>query len=290
MKPHRTRAFLALYGLVPHRLLGHGVAVMTRLRRPRWLVQAAIRSWVRRGDIDLREYTGAPYPSVEAFFLRRLRGGARPLGPGFVSPADGEIADTATIADDGRLWVKGRPISVDRLVNGRHGNLPLASYEGGTAVSIFLTPDGYHRLHMPADGVVRDVRWLSGRSYPQNADALRTRHDVYVRNERAVLRLALDGGGELLLVLVGASLIGGIHLAMAPRAAWVRPQVTPVGTGLAKGDELGWFTFGSTVVVIAPRSVCTPLAVDVGETVQMGNTLWAATGDAQSDPGPTTSP
>ena len=92
---------------------------------------------------------------------------------------------------------------------------------------------------------VDDVHWIPGRFFPQNEDALRHIPRIYERNERAVLRL-LCGGRELLLVLVGASLVGGIHLRGVPRPAWARRDPVSLDRRLDRGEELAHFTFGST--------------------------------------------
>lgn len=276
MRLHRTRPFLRAYHLLPHALLNRAALALSRAERPRFLVDAAIRRWIRRGGIDMREFEEADYPSVEAFFLRRLRPGARPLGPGIVSPADGTIIEAGPLDPARPLLVKGRPISVERLVNGARHALPLAPLGGGAVASIFLSPDGYHRLHAPAAGTIDRVQWIPGRFFPQNDDALRHIDRVWERNERAVLRLSLDGsgGGALLLVLVGASLVGGIELAGLPRDRWaLRDPVAPA-LRVARGDEIAHFRFGSTVVVLAEPSVARRTACRPGEPIRMGETLF----------------
>ncbi len=252
MRWHRSAPFLHVYRFLPHRLLNAAAAALGRARWPDWLVQAAIQHWTRRGGIDLQEFEPTEYRTVEEFFLRRLQPGRRPLGEGFVSPCDGTIIDAGTLTPDRRLQVKGQQLSVDRLVNGRHHALPLHAYQGGSYLVIFLSPDGYHRLHMPADGEIRGCQWIPGRYFPQNEEALRKIERVYERNERAVLRLVLDEGWELLLVLVGASLVGGIHLEGVLRQDWVQPRPVELALRRKKGEEIGYFSFGSTVVVIFP--------------------------------------
>jgi phosphatidylserine decarboxylase len=166
------------------------------------------------------------------------------------------------------LQVKNKPISVDRLVHGAGPSTidlaPFASY-----VTIFLTPRGYHHVHCPIDARVEDVRWIPGRFFPQNEDALQHVDAIYERNERAVLRLT-TALGPMILVMVGASLIGGIHLRDAPRDTWVKRTPTPLGVEKKKGEALGHFTFGSTVVMLLPHSPAVPPA---GTHVRMGQTL-----------------
>lgn len=267
MRLHRTRAFLRAYAALPHRLLGAGARALARAERPRWAVRAAIAAWVRRGRIDLSAFEPGPWPSVEAFFLRRLRPGARPLAAGFVSPADGVVVGTGPIEQGTILQVKGAPLSLARVLAASPAEV--AALAGGRYVTIFLTPDGYHRLHMPCDAEVAEVRWIAGRAFPQNADALRTIPRIYERNERAALRCVGADGAQFWLVLVGASLIGGIELAGLPRSAWARPAAFAWGRRFARGDELGWFTFGSTVVIAGPSDLFSGTGPTIGACVQV---------------------
>lgn len=272
---HRSRPFLLAYRFLPHRLLNGAAAWLVRRERPRSLVRAAIDAWVRRERIDLADFAPAPYRTVEEFFLRRLRPGARPLGDGFVSPVDARIVEAGTIEGGAELRVKGRRVSVERLVNGGRHALPLDDYRGGRYAILFLSPRGYHRIHMPSDGVVESCRHLPGRFFPQNEDALRHLDGVHLRNERAVLACR-GGDGPFLLVLVGASLVGSIELADLARADWARREPVTVARLRRKGEEIGHFTFGSTVVVLLPRSPRLQPARAAGDDVKMGETLYRA--------------
>jgi len=272
---HRTPLFLRGYRFLPHRLLNQATAQVMRARRPRWAVQAAIRAWVARDRIRLEDFEREPWSTVEEFFLRRLRPGARPIGAGLVSPVDGRVVDSGEIAPGRTLEVKGRPISVERLVNGarRRHALPLEAYTGGRYAVIFLSPQGYHRVHAPESGTLTGCQWLPGRFFPQNDDALTHIDAVYERNERAVLRLRLDAGPECLLVMVGASLVGGIELEGLARPQWVGARPLPLALRRDKGAELGHFRFGSTVVVLLPRGAARRLHVTTGAPVAMGQPL-----------------
>lgn len=275
MRLHRHPLVLRGYGLLPHRLLNGLVARLARAPGPQPAVQAAIRHWIRRGAIDLTEYEPGPWPDVESFFLRRLRGGARPLAAGVVSPCDGCVVSAGAIGNDGRLLVKGRAVDLARLINGRQHALDVTPWRGGAHLTVFLTPDGYHHVHAPFDADWVDVRWIPGRFFPQNDDALRHIPRVYERNERAVLRLRRPGGEEALLVMVGASLVGGIHLAHRAGPDWQRPTVTVIGRPVAKGERLGHFAFGSTVVLLRPRGAAGFAALASGAALRQG----AAVGD-----------
>lgn len=288
-----SEALLRGYFLLPHRLLNQSFARLMTRSRPRWAVQAAIRAWAHHARMDLRDFEDGPFSTVQEFFLRRLRPGARPLGPGFVSPVDGCLvasgpvgagADTQLL--DTRLLIKGHELSLERVVNGRApgGPAPLSlqPYAGGRYVVIFLSPQGYHRLHMPSDGTITGWRWLAGRFFPQNQHALTRIAGVYERNERLSLRVRLDAGPEILMVLVGASLVGGIHvegLDLQPLQRGDAPRkkvhAEPCHLRRRKGEELGHFRFGSTIVLVLPPALAAPLTQPEGAMLKMGQTLLA---------------
>ncbi|MEZ4225838.1 MAG: archaetidylserine decarboxylase [Polyangiaceae bacterium] len=275
---HRHPAFLRAYRFLPHRLLNRTVASLTAARRPAWAVDAAIRFWTRRDRIELGDFEARRYESLDDFFLRRLRPGARPIGQGVVSPADGNLVGYGSLDPRLPLTIKAQRLGLHRVVNGRHYDLELSNYDGGVYAVVFLTPRGYHFVHMPVDGVVRDVRWIPGRYFPQNETALQHIPRIYERNERAVLRCRARAGWEFLMVLVGASLIGGIVLHDLPQDEWMQPRPTPFGRGVARGEELGHFAFGSTVVLLLPRGVADPIAPT--DAVHMGQQLFALQNDA----------
>jgi phosphatidylserine decarboxylase len=268
----KNPTFLRLYRHLPQRWLNRGFAELTALNRPRWAVDAAIEAWTRAERIDLSDFEDRRYASIDDFFLRRLRPGARPIGSGFVSPVDGRVLASGRLSPRSELVVKGQRLSLDRVVNARLHALDLEPFDGGAFAVVFLSPRGYHRVHAPAAGSLADVRWIPGLYFPQNEIALDHIPRIYERNERAVVRARLIDGREYLLVLVGASLVGGIHLEALPRDAWVRRDAVGIETEVAAGDEIGHFAFGSTVVVLLPAGMASTLA-EPGE-IRMGETLF----------------
>lgn len=268
----RHPAFLRSYRVLPHRLLNRSAAALTALERPAWAVQAAIRTWSRIEQIELDDFEPSPYASLDDFFLRRLRPGRRPIGAGFVAPADGELVASGELDKGSVLTVKGQRLSLEQIVNAERHDLDLEPYLGGAYAIVFLTPRGYHHVHMPCHGSLEDVRWIPGRFYPQNQTALSLIPRVYERNERAVLRARGADGQEFLLVMVGASLIGGIHLEALARSEWIGDRAAKIGKRYAKGERIGHFAFGSTVVVLLPRG--REHRLRAGAAVRMGETLF----------------
>jgi phosphatidylserine decarboxylase len=277
----RTRPFFFAYRFFPHGAINAAAMHAAKVRRPRWLVKRAIDMWIQKDGIDMKDFVAGDFATLEEFFLRRLKDGARPLGNGIVAPVDGCVVGRGRIGARTILQVKGRPIGVERLVNGLRHDLDVRAYEGGTYVTLFLRPRGYHFVHAPFDGEIVDVRWIPGRYFPQNEDALQHIDGIYERNERAVLRVRTDAG-EALLVMVGASVIGGIHVNGI--ASLKQRDPIPLNRRIKKGDELGHFSFGSTVVMLLPPAmsgeiakpiggVGAPPTHSIGEEVPMGTSL-----------------
>lgn len=274
MKLHRLPWLLRGYRWLPHRLLNQSAAWLTGTAWPRPIVRAAVRTWQWRGHIDLADYEPCDYRTIDAFFLRRLRPGARPIGAGIVSPADGFVVGHGRIEAHGTLAVKGQIIDFNRLINGQHHDFDPSYWHGGQHFTVFLTPDGYHHVHSPIAGIWREVRGIRGRFFPQNADALRVIPKVYERNERAVLRIGTPQG-DYLLILVGASFVGGIELEGVADLAVADNCALVVDRPVAKGERLGCFRFGSTVVVLCPPGATAGFSPVPGAAVQVGGEIAA---------------
>jgi len=269
----RTTSFLRAYRAFPHWLINGAAMTVARQTRPQRMIDAAVRAWIERESIDMNDFEPGPFASLEHFFLRRLRPGARPLGEGVVSPVDGCVVGSGAIERGTILQVKGTELSVDRVVNGKLYDLPVSPLEGGTYLTLFLRPRGYHYVHAPCDLVVEEVRFLPGRFFPQNEDALRHIPGIYERNERAVLCVRI-GEVRAFLVMVGASVVGGIHVRGVGESE--RSGIRRLDRRVAKGEELGHFSFGSTVVLLLPPEARAVTEVALGEEVPMGRSLFAS--------------
>ncbi|MFT4542005.1 MAG: phosphatidylserine decarboxylase [Planctomycetota bacterium] len=222
------------------------------------------------------------YGSLGAFFIRRLVDGARPIleDPGaLVSPVDGTVQDVGPIGSDGAiLQAKGRHYGLREFLAGIGECIPL---EGGTAWTIYLSPRDYHRIHAPESCELLSVRWVAGDRFSVNPKVL-LRRDVFAVNERCVLELATVHG-PMLLVLVGALNVGRIRVIGVDPA---HDGVLDAPRHFERGAELARFEMGSTIVLLAPAAVATPIAgITQGRTVQLGEgigTFHKAAPSAQS--------
>jgi phosphatidylserine decarboxylase len=259
--------FVALQRALPARLLGRAVYAMTRSRN-RILKDLLIRGFTRLYDVNTAEAekpVPGGYATFNDFFTRALASGARPVDadPGtVVSPADGRIQQIGRIRDGQILQVKGLEYRVADLLG--DDAEAAARYRDGTFVTIYLAPWNYHRVHVPVAGRITDMTHVPGELWSVNATTAARVPRLFARNERLVCH-GEAGFGRFAVVLVGALNVGSISTAWAgevlPRTErsvkrW-RYEGSGYGTALGKGDVLGQFNMGSTVILLFPRGVVT---------------------------------
>lgn len=197
------------------------------------------------------------YPTIQEFFCRALKPGARPIDAdpaSLVSPVDATVAQAGPIHDGTLLQAKGIPYSVADLLVDPH---MARRYEGGWYVTLYLSPRDYHRIHAPAEGVVRNTTYVPGSLWPVNRQAVGRVRRLFARNERLITYLETATFGRLAIVKVGACMVGGIRVTFDPsvhathRRGPAEHRCYPHPHPLAKGAELGRFEFGSTVILLA---------------------------------------
>ncbi len=260
--------------------LSRVAGVLADLRLPRVVLAPAIRVYARVFGVDLGEAALPPesYDTFDAFFTRRLREGARPIAsaPGaVVSPSDSRLSAIGAIPGDGLLeQVKGSTYSIEALLGSAADAEP---FREGVHATLYLSPAMYHRVHSPVDGRVRAWRHVPGRLFPVNAAAVRSVPGLFARNERVAVFLDTEEHGPAAVVLVGAANVGRMSLAFADLVTnsgrpggWATPAV-PVP--LRRGDELGAFHLGSTVVLLLADRALVPEAA-AGSLVRVGQALW----------------
>jgi phosphatidylserine decarboxylase len=253
------RLFGALQSWLPQRWMSARMHQLARSRNPtlrRWLIATVLRSYPQIQMSEAAQPDPYAYESFNAFFTRALRAEARPVAPGertIVSPVDGTVSQCGRIEDGRMLQAKGRFYSLDALLADPAAN---ASYGAGRFACVYLAPYNYHRIHMPCAARLVRTRYVPGQLYSVNAATARAVPDLYARNERVVCEFE-STLGALAVVMVGALLVGSIETvfageinppARASRA--VRELTEGVGREFAKGEELGRFNMGSTVIVV----------------------------------------
>ena len=239
----------------------------------------AYRAFARAvgAKVDEAELALGAYPSLGDFFARRLREGARSVAEdrsAIISPCDGVIAARGT-ADDGALvQAKGRHYLLSELVADED---LAARLTGGAYITIYLSPRDYHRVHAPVGGRLERYDYLPGALWSVNPRVAVRRDRLLARNERVVIRLNAPGIGDVAVVMVGAAGVGNIAVTHGFDSASVRAtgevrRVELENVTVARGDELGAFRLGSTVVVLFPPGKV-ELVGDVGQTLQFGEAI-----------------
>jgi len=250
------------------------------LRLPKAILVPAIRAYARAFRADLAE-AALPleaYPSFNAFFTRRLREGARPIACGegvVVSPSDSRLSAIGPVPADGRLeQVKGSSYSIEALLGSAEDAAP---FRRGLHATLYLSPAMYHRVHSPVDGRVRAWCHVPGRLFPVNPAGVRRVPGLFTRNERVAVFVDTEAHGPVAVVLVGAANVGRVSLAFADlvtNTGRAPGRVEPAETiALQRGDELGAFNLGSTVVLLVADPGLAP-AASAGDLVRMGQALW----------------
>jgi phosphatidylserine decarboxylase len=243
------------------------------LRAPAW------RLFARAVGADLAEVERPlhAYPSLSAFFVRHLRAGSRRVDADpdvLPSPVDGRVQHLMEVGVDGEvLQAKGQPYRVDELL----GPLAPASLVGWRCWTLYLSPRDYHRIHCPFDGELVDVAWIGSERHPVAPRVLARRPRVFVRNARAVLRLS-ERGRTSYMVFVGALNVSRIKVEGVPSGGTpARPL------HFVRGQEIGRFELGSTVILVTPPTGPRPLAgLGPESPVHMGAAIGreSATADA----------
>jgi phosphatidylserine decarboxylase len=273
---------------IPRRLATRFVGWFSRIEHP--VVRApSIGIWRLFSDVDLDDAKQTKFKSMHACFTRELKEGARPIEQDptvLVSPCDAIVGASGAIAGTTVLQVKGRSYRLEELLGDPEA---AKAYRNGCYVTLRLTAGMYHRFHAPHDCRVDQVTYISGDTWNVNPIALKRVDRVFCRNERAVLRTRLTvTGHQVTLVPVAAILVAGIKLRFLDLDAGVRFQgrsVIGCGTSFSKGDELGWFEHGSTIVVLVPDGFELCDDVEDGMTMRMGQPLMRipASGEAREE-------
>ncbi len=263
--------------ILPGPLTAPVVARLSRWEQP--LAAALlirVLTWVA-GDLHLEDAAESQFPSMRACFIRRLRPGARPIDDDpqhLVSPCDGQVMAAGTVTDGLLVQAKGLTYTLEDLLTDR---ALAARCVDGVFVTLRLTPAMYHRFHGPDTATLLDVHHVPGAAWNVNPSTAQWLPRLYVRNTRAVLPFRLDGEpSTVVLVPVGAILVSGIVLPVVP--GWDDRDrharcIVPCRTQLTRGDEIGYFEHGSTIIVIASRGVVLAEGVTAGQTVRMGQPL-----------------
>lgn len=211
-------------------------------------------------NTDEMQQTISNYPTLHDFFIRKLKNEARPIHQeetAILSPVDAVIEDIGKIHPNAMILVKGKQYSISEML----GSVEKAKqYLDGTYMIFYLSPSHYHRIHSPVTGKVTDQWVLGSKSYPVNKLGLKYGRDTLSKNYRSVTEINVSGH-QLAMVKVGAMFVNSI-------------EITHKNEHITKGNEMAYFTFGSTVILLLPKehfslvpTIQTPYHIKVGEKI-----------------------
>ena len=264
--------------ILPHHAVSRVVYWLTR--RSGRLVTPVIRRFIAMFNVEMQdavEPDPSTYPTFNEFFTRALKPDARPIASGadeVACPADGRISAIGNIENARVFQAKGKDYSLAALL----ADVELASvFSNGSFITVYLSPRDYHRLHMPVDGQLISQTHVPGRLYSVAPHTVRTIDSIFARNERVIATFDTPEYGQVALVLVGAINVAAIetvwHGLVTPPAGksvscW--PYTDKESMTLKKGEEMGRFNMGSTIIALFEKPVRWRVDMVPGDAVQMG--------------------
>jgi phosphatidylserine decarboxylase len=273
---HQEDINFLLTNRIPRRLLTHFMGWFSRIEQP--LVRGlSIGVWRFLADLDLGEAKKTRFNSLHDCFTRELKDGARPIDPdpaALASPCDAIVGACGRIKGTELIQAKGFPYTLPDLL---HDPELVRIYRDGCYVTLRITANMYHRFHAQHDCRVEQVTYISGDTWNVNPIALKRVERLFCKNERAVIRTRLEASGHpITLVPVAAVLVAGIRLHFLDVVLHLKhrgPNVMACDARLRKGEEMGWFQHGSTIIVFAPAGFTLCDKVQPGSTIRVGQAL-----------------
>jgi len=273
----RSQLNFLLTNRLPRRWLTLFVGRLSRIESE-WFARLCIAIWrLFARDLDLSEAKENRFHSMQACFTRELKEGARFVDEDsdlLVSPCDGIVASLGDIRGTEVLQAKGFPYTLEDLL-GDPGLIEC--YRDGRYVTLRLKSSFYHRFHAPCDGRMTEVNYISGDTWNVNPPALERVERLYCKNERVVMNLWLPTAGEhVSLVAVAAILVASVRLHCLPHDLDLRyrgPNRLACDAVFRKGDELGYFQQGSTIIVFTNDRFEPLPAITVGTKLRMGEAV-----------------
>jgi phosphatidylserine decarboxylase len=261
---------------IPRQLLTLFMGWFSKIEQP-LVSRVSIAAWRLFADLHLEEAKKERFSSLHDCFIRELKTGARPVcaDPGVLtSPCDAIVGACGRLDGTEVLQAKGFPYTLRDLLG---DDSLINAYRDAAYATLRITSTMYHRFHAPHGCRVRRVTYFSGDTWNVNPIALSRVEKLFCKNERAMIRARLDAGGhEVLMVPVAAVLVASIRLHFLEELLHLRyrgPNVIECDARFAKGEEMGWFQHGSTILVFAPRGFALHESVREGAAIRTGQPL-----------------
>jgi phosphatidylserine decarboxylase len=265
---------------LPRRWLTQAMGWFSKIEQP--LVRdLSIAVWKFFSDLDLSEAKKTRFSSMHDCFTRQLKEGLRPVDYDptvLASPCDAIVGASGHIQGTRVFQAKGFPYTLEDLLGDDAGR---GEWRDGHFATLRLTSSMYHRFHAPHDCMVEQVTYFSGDTWNVNPIALRRIEKLFCKNERAFIKTRITGNGPcsgqpIALVPVAAILVASIRLHFLDVLLHLKyrgPNVMPCRAPFAKGQEMGWFQHGSTIIVLAPKGFALCDGLRQGSRIRMGQAL-----------------
>ncbi|WP_293661918.1 archaetidylserine decarboxylase [Rhodoferax sp. OV413] len=270
---------------IPRQALTRFMGWFSKIEQP-FVKNASIGIWKFFSELDLSEAKKTEFTSMHDCFTRELKDGARPITQDamvMTSPVDAIVGASGAIEGTKVFQAKGFPYTLEDLLG---KDADIEEWRDGSFVTLRLTSSMYHRFHAPYDCTVDEVRYFSGDTWNVNPIALKRVEKLFCKNERAYIGTRLNGAGPLqgkrvALVPVAAVLVASIRLHWLDVLFHVKykgPERIACSATFSRGQEMGWFQHGSTVIVLAPKGFALSEGLELGTRVRMGQALlrWHA--------------
>lgn len=269
----------AITRFLPKNHLSYLVGKLVHIKLPSFLNKLIIANFAKAYHIrlDEAEFSYDQYPSLGEFFIRRLKPGIRPVASSWaVHPADSVITQAAVIQDGKLIQAKNKTYSLVQFTKDPNA---LAKWDQGIFLTYYLCPTDYHRVHSPVTGTIKRVRHIPGALWPVNAWSTENIHELFSVNERVLVEIETDRG-PVGVMFVGATNVGQIILSFDPTVVGNQLLSSAVlekeySFPIKKGDELGAFRMGSTIVMLYGKGELSDASVQkyLNQQVQVGGGL-----------------
>lgn len=273
------RLFVFLQHIVPQHLLSRLIGHLAE-SKIKAIKNFLIESFINQFDVDMSEAKDPEiknYASFNEFFVRELKEGARPVDSNdyaFCSPADGAISEMGAINKDRIIQAKGFNYDLETLLGGDKTMAEL--FLNGDFATIYLSPKDYHRVHMPCAAKLRATRYIPGKLFSVNDVTAQSVPHLFARNERLVCLFDTDDG-PIAMILVGAMIVAGIETVWSGQATPLSKVSTSTrfdtDIELEKGEEMGRFKLGSTVILLTPKDQIQYRNLQKGDSLRMGESI-----------------
>ncbi|MCZ6502640.1 MAG: archaetidylserine decarboxylase [Gammaproteobacteria bacterium] len=265
------KLFIYIQRIVPHHALSRLIGFLADSRLP-WFKNLCIDTFINVFHVDMQDSArkkSSDFANFNDFFTRELSAGARTINGNITCPADGTVSAVGKIEHNQIFQAKELTYSLEKLLASDN----VTGFIDGSFITIYLAPNNYHRVHFPTDASLQSSRYVPGKLFSVNQVTTNKVHDLFADNERLICDTTTNEG-SVSIIMIGAMIVAGIKTtwrASAYPAAKFHSETFDIPRQYQKGDELGQFHLGSTVILLFQQHVS--WRVQAGDSVCFGDSL-----------------